>query len=712
MQLVLTVARYRGAPPSKPLEARFGTAGGTIGRGRRNTLILPDTRRWVSSIHARILWRNGGFWLVDDSTNGTVVNPASRISPRQRLTRVAKGDYVLLQQGDEVWIGGFELTVALTAEDDPATTPDAEADADLEALDDDRMDEGTVLLEPFDDGDSALPDEPMLGGAADDRDILDVIAAPDGPADASHGPGAIGTDSMMHGAAGRGSAAEASAELLTLFKTPAKVTTGAGLPVPVAGFPLRTMAPMMPGPLPETRYEPSPVMLDAAAGVGAPARTDALPAAGPAVPEDYDVLADTRRPPAPSGPVDASSVPTEPPAVPPRPSTTRAEARSEDDGTESTIALPDASAAAAPMVPPEYDILADAMIGPVPTPEPPSDPSAPAPPGQPPGSDSSAHAVADSPPVPAQVRNALRSNPTPSAVTDAAAPPADTAPAEAPVAAVAAAATSVGADLSARATPRPPSSPPEPSPVPAADAVEQQTATETADMSAPFLSSLGLDPKAIPAVERARVMASAGSLLRRLTAGLIEGLVRQRQIQAELFLPTTESEPDRANPFRCSAAVDETLSRLLMPPRQARLPATKAADAAFAELRRHDEALRAALQASVEDLTARLDPLELAAGEGAAGLRQRLAGGGADARAWRRFVAAHEALCAEMAADPAAALGPAFADAYRRAMRLGAGHGGTRAAAHPGAGADAGLGTEAVSAAPNNPASPAREPYP
>ena len=63
MHLTLAVETYQGIPTDAPLSCRFGAAGGTIGRGSDNTLVLPDAAKTVSRVHARIDWTEDGWRL-------------------------------------------------------------------------------------------------------------------------------------------------------------------------------------------------------------------------------------------------------------------------------------------------------------------------------------------------------------------------------------------------------------------------------------------------------------------------------------------------------------------------------------------------------------------------------------------------------------------------------------------------------------------------
>ena len=55
----------------------FGVHGGSIGRASDNDWILPDPDRYISGHHARIEYRNGQYWLMDTSSNGTYLNDSA-----------------------------------------------------------------------------------------------------------------------------------------------------------------------------------------------------------------------------------------------------------------------------------------------------------------------------------------------------------------------------------------------------------------------------------------------------------------------------------------------------------------------------------------------------------------------------------------------------------------------------------------------------------
>lgn len=113
MELVLTLS---GNPTSSAESLRRLSHGAlTIGRGEGNDWVLDDPSRAMSRRHCRIEKREDGFWLVDESRNGSVING-----------RCVKGvdQAVRLANGDRLKLGAFELSA--TVEDDqpaPAEQP-------------------------------------------------------------------------------------------------------------------------------------------------------------------------------------------------------------------------------------------------------------------------------------------------------------------------------------------------------------------------------------------------------------------------------------------------------------------------------------------------------------------------------------------------------------------------------------------------------------
>jgi type VI secretion system FHA domain protein len=159
--------------------AIFSVEGGTIGRSADNDWVLPDPRRYVSAHHARVLFREGHFYLQDVSTNGVYVNDemeplAKRGSSGHRL---ANGD--VLRMGDYQIVAALE-SGAVHEENGAAAVPTSihalrilgrAHERDIGA----KLDVGELLV-PVIDMDPVLPVGPY--GQAIDSDRVRALAHP------------------------------------------------------------------------------------------------------------------------------------------------------------------------------------------------------------------------------------------------------------------------------------------------------------------------------------------------------------------------------------------------------------------------------------------------------------------------------------------------------------------------------------------------------
>jgi type VI secretion system FHA domain protein len=99
--IVLRVLSYNGAPADGP-QARFDELGGTIGRAENNQLVLPDPERTISRVHARVVFRGGGYAVVDNGGNPISVNGRA----------VGAGSEQPLEPGDRLEIEGYVIAAS------------------------------------------------------------------------------------------------------------------------------------------------------------------------------------------------------------------------------------------------------------------------------------------------------------------------------------------------------------------------------------------------------------------------------------------------------------------------------------------------------------------------------------------------------------------------------------------------------------------------
>ena len=104
MALRLTITSEQGPELGDRARVLIGPEGGRIGRAHDNEWVLPDPKRFLSSHHAHVRFRNGSFLIEDTSTNGLFLNdgtdPVGRLGPQP------------LRPGDTLRLGAYQIKVS------------------------------------------------------------------------------------------------------------------------------------------------------------------------------------------------------------------------------------------------------------------------------------------------------------------------------------------------------------------------------------------------------------------------------------------------------------------------------------------------------------------------------------------------------------------------------------------------------------------------
>ncbi len=80
-----------------------------IGRGNSADWVLPDPANQLSRRHCVVEWHEGGYRVIDTSTNGTFVNDWDEPVPN--------GEASVLQDGDVIRIGSYYISAQMVPED-------------------------------------------------------------------------------------------------------------------------------------------------------------------------------------------------------------------------------------------------------------------------------------------------------------------------------------------------------------------------------------------------------------------------------------------------------------------------------------------------------------------------------------------------------------------------------------------------------------------
>lgn len=107
MALCLTITSYHKITPGQCPEMRLETGAITLGRAADNDWILPDPERLVSARHCVIQFKDGRYYLTDDSTNGVELVRAG--------IRLRRGNSEQLLDGEVIRIGEYEIQARIDA---------------------------------------------------------------------------------------------------------------------------------------------------------------------------------------------------------------------------------------------------------------------------------------------------------------------------------------------------------------------------------------------------------------------------------------------------------------------------------------------------------------------------------------------------------------------------------------------------------------------
>ena len=126
-----------------------------------------------------------------------------------------------------------------------------------------------------------------------------------------------------------------------------------------------------------------------------------------------------------------------------------------------------------------------------------------------------------------------------------------------------------------------------------------------------FCRGAGIDPSALPIEAQHALLQLAGQMTREVVLGLMDTLKGRSDQKSRLRLSQTTIQPSENNPLKFSASVDEALLKLLDGHSSRYLGPVEAIRDSFADLRAHQIALSAAIQAAIDEVMNRIEPGEL-----------------------------------------------------------------------------------------------------
>lgn len=179
-----------------------------------------------------------------------------------------------------------------------------------------------------------------------------------------------------------------------------------------------------------------------------------------------------------------------------------------------------------------------------------------------------------------------------------------------------------------------------------------------------FLRGAGLDQLRIDRSETRAQMEAIGRSYRHMVEGLIEVLRARASLKGEFRMAQTMIRPVENNPLKFAPNVDEALLLLLRSGNQAFMPADQAIKESFDDLKAHQLAVMAGVQASIKHLLQRFQPAVLEARLSKPSGIGALLPGVRQAQYWELFTELYASISREAEDDFEDLFGREFSRAY------------------------------------------------
>ncbi|WP_149536275.1 type VI secretion system-associated FHA domain protein TagH [Siccirubricoccus phaeus] len=202
-----------------------------------------------------------------------------------------------------------------------------------------------------------------------------------------------------------------------------------------------------------------------------------------------------------------------------------------------------------------------------------------------------------------------------------------------------------------------------PAPVPAATAT-----TSTADaarLMAAFLEGAGQPKVDLAGQDPEAYFRLVGQLMKVMVENLRDVLMSRAEVKRGFGIEQTMLQARNNNVLKFSVTSEDAVAAILQPGRPGYLPPLKATEDAFRDLRSHQLAVMAGVQAALVALLKRFDPAAIEARITSAGLLGNLLPGSRKSRTWELFCNTYADIAREAEEDFQAVFGREFARAYQ-----------------------------------------------
>ena len=190
------------------------------------------------------------------------------------------------------------------------------------------------------------------------------------------------------------------------------------------------------------------------------------------------------------------------------------------------------------------------------------------------------------------------------------------------------------------------------------------TPTPQPDLLQAFLRGAGLDQLRLDTADAAAQMENIGRSYRLMVEGLIDVLRARASLKGEFRMQQTMIQPAENNPLKFAPNADEALLLLLRHGSQAFMAPDAAVRDSFNDLRAHQLAVMAGVEAAIKHLLTRFEPAQLEERMGKPGGLSSLFNGSRQAQYWQQFTELYSNISREAQDDFQDLFGREFSRAY------------------------------------------------
>ncbi len=155
------------------------------------------------------------------------------------------------------------------------------------------------------------------------------------------------------------------------------------------------------------------------------------------------------------------------------------------------------------------------------------------------------------------------------------------------------------------------------------------------DLVQALLAAAGVTPDAV--AQSPELVTKAGSLLKRLVAGLVVMVEARARAKAQMGAEATGLQLEGNNPIKFARSPDQAMARLLSPPEPGFMDADRAVEDAFLDLQSHQMATLRAIPGALRSTLDRFSPGSVRRRAEKAGILARILPALQDAALWRNY---------------------------------------------------------------------------